>query len=151
MTIQRRHWRQESTHVGGQAFSLLELLGRESWMDEGLCRETDPESFYPAKGVPNRPAKRICQACPVRAECLEYALSHDEHFGIWGGLSETERRRVKRGQPAKTAQCAEADQRALMAQAMAAEGADVQWISEALGISPFTVRKALRRPVGDAA
>ena len=43
-----------------------------------------------------RDAKRICQGCEVRAECLEYALANDERFGLWGGLSERERRKLKR-------------------------------------------------------
>ncbi|MFE5895867.1 WhiB family transcriptional regulator [Streptomyces sp. NPDC056488] len=62
----------------------------------GLCAETDPESFFPERGGTTRPAKKVCGACDVRAECLEYALTHDEQFGIWGGLSEKERRRLRR-------------------------------------------------------
>jgi WhiB family redox-sensing transcriptional regulator len=68
----------------------------EEWQDRALCAETDPEAFFPEKGGSTREAKRICSGCEVRAECLEYALAHDERFGIWGGLSERERRRVKR-------------------------------------------------------
>lgn len=69
----------------------------ENWQDRALCAQTDPEAFFPEKGGSTREAKKICQRCPVRAECLEYALAHDERFGIWGGLSERERRRLKRG------------------------------------------------------
>ncbi len=69
----------------------------EDWRDRALCAQTDPEAFFPEKGGSTREAKKICQRCPVRAECLEYALAHDERFGIWGGLSERERRRLKRG------------------------------------------------------
>jgi WhiB family redox-sensing transcriptional regulator len=67
----------------------------ESWRLEGLCAETDPEAFFPEKGGSTRDAKRVCAGCPVRMECLEYALGNDERFGIWGGLSERERRRVR--------------------------------------------------------
>ncbi len=67
-----------------------------SWQERALCAQTDPESFFPEKGGSTREAKRICVSCDVRAECLEYALLHDERFGIWGGLSERERRRLKR-------------------------------------------------------
>ncbi|WP_156628624.1 WhiB family transcriptional regulator [Mycobacterium sp. 1274756.6] len=70
---------------------------REEWQDQALCAQTDPEAFFPEKGGSTREAKKICQRCPVRGECLEYALAHDERFGIWGGLSERERRRLKRG------------------------------------------------------
>lgn len=66
------------------------------WQERALCAQTDPEAFFPEKGGSTREAKRICLGCEVRAECLEYALTHDERFGIWGGLSERERRRLKR-------------------------------------------------------
>lgn len=69
---------------------------RPHWTESALCAETDPEAFFPEKGGSTRAAKRVCQACDVRAECLEYALGHDERFGIWGGFSERERRRLKR-------------------------------------------------------
>lgn len=67
-----------------------------TWQDRALCAQTDPEAFFPEKGGSTREAKRVCRSCEVRSECLEYALQHDERFGIWGGLSERERRRLKR-------------------------------------------------------
>jgi WhiB family redox-sensing transcriptional regulator len=67
----------------------------ESWRLDALCAETDPEAFFPEKGGSTREAKRVCTGCAVRIECLEYALGNDERFGIWGGLSERERRRVR--------------------------------------------------------
>ena len=69
----------------------------DQWQERALCAQTDPEAFFPEKGGSTREAKRICMGCEVRDECLEYALAHDERFGIWGGLSERERRRLKRG------------------------------------------------------
>ena len=66
------------------------------FLEDALCAQTDPEAFFPEKGGSTREAKRVCQSCDVRAECLEYALAHDERFGIWGGLSERERRRFKK-------------------------------------------------------
>ena len=66
------------------------------WQEHALCAQTDPEAFFPEKGGSTREAKRVCQSCDVRVECLEYALAQDERFGIWGGLSERERRRLKR-------------------------------------------------------
>ena len=84
--------------------SILQLdviLGDDSaevgdWQDRALCAQTDPEAFFPEKGGSTREAKRICGSCEVRSECLDYALQNDERFGIWGGLSERERRRLKR-------------------------------------------------------
>lgn len=66
------------------------------WQERALCAQTDPEAFFPEKGGSTREAKRICSSCEVRAECLEYALDNQERFGIWGGLSERERRRLNR-------------------------------------------------------
>jgi WhiB family redox-sensing transcriptional regulator len=70
------------------------------WRQSGLCAQTAPDEFYPEKGQSNREVKRICQLCEVRLECLEYALAHDERFGIWGGMSERERRREKQSREA---------------------------------------------------
>ena len=70
--------------------------GELSWQERALCAQTDPESFFPEKGGSTREAKKVCLTCDVRSECLEYALGHDERFGIWGGLSERERRKLKK-------------------------------------------------------
>jgi WhiB family redox-sensing transcriptional regulator len=85
---------------GGQGIAGLLGIGSEgdaqSWQEQALCAETDPEAFFPEKGGSTREAKKICTGCEVKAQCLEYALSNDERFGIWGGLSERERRRLRR-------------------------------------------------------
>ena len=70
--------------------------GALAWQADALCAQTDPEAFFPEKGGSTREAKKICQQCEVSAQCLEYALQNDERFGIWGGLSERERRRLRR-------------------------------------------------------
>jgi len=70
--------------------------GELSWQERALCAQTDPEAFFPEKGGSTREAKKVCVGCDVRRECLEYALGHDERFGIWGGLSERERRKLKK-------------------------------------------------------
>ena len=69
-----------------------------TWQDRALCAEVDSEMFFVEKGGSTAPAKRVCMACEVRAECLEYALEHEDagRFGVWGGTSERERRRLKR-------------------------------------------------------
>lgn len=78
--------------------AVLASLAAEAaeWQDRALCAQTDPEAFFPEKGGSTREAKRVCTGCEVRAECLDYALTHDERFGIWGGMSERERRRLRR-------------------------------------------------------
>ena len=70
--------------------------GLLSWQERALCAQTDPEAFFPEKGGSTREAKKVCLSCDVRGECLEYALQNDERFGIWGGLSERERRKLKK-------------------------------------------------------
>jgi WhiB family redox-sensing transcriptional regulator len=66
----------------------------EAWMDGASCPSVDTDMFFPEKGGTTRPAKLVCGGCEVRAECLQYALTHQERFGVWGGLSERERRRL---------------------------------------------------------
>ncbi|MGH4015903.1 MAG: WhiB family transcriptional regulator [Pseudonocardiaceae bacterium] len=75
--------------------ALFDEPAQPEWQERALCAQTDPEAFFPEKGGSTREAKRICVGCEVRAECLEFALAHDERFGIWGGMSERERRRLK--------------------------------------------------------
>ena len=70
--------------------------GPLAWQERALGAQTDPEAFFPEKGGSTREAKRVCATCEVREECLEYALANDERFGIWGGMSERERRKLKR-------------------------------------------------------
>ena len=70
------------------------------WQERALCAQTDPEAFFPEKGGSTRDAKKICTTCEVKAQCLDYALQNDERFGIWGGLSERERRRLRRARTA---------------------------------------------------
>lgn len=74
------------------------LVGiEEPWVADALCAQTDPEAFFPEKGGSTRPAKAICVVCPVRLPCLDHALATDERFGVRGGLSERERRKMKKG------------------------------------------------------
>ena len=77
---------------------LIEALAVDelSWQDYANCRGADADLFFPERGASTRRAKAICRACEVRVECLEYAIANSEKFGIWGGLSERERRRIRR-------------------------------------------------------
>lgn len=68
----------------------------QPWMREARCRHLDPGEFFPSDGVGVEVAKRICAECPVRTECLEYALEFRIDHGVWGGTSERERRRILR-------------------------------------------------------
>ncbi len=67
-----------------------------AWMLRGRCRGVSPTEFFPSDGLGVEAAQRVCAACEVRAECLEYALLHRIEHGVWGGASERERRRILR-------------------------------------------------------
>lgn len=82
----------------GAAGPVLEALASDEaqdWRDYAACAEADPEAWFPEKGGSTREAKRVCAGCFVRQQCLEYALASDQGFGVWGGKSERERRRLK--------------------------------------------------------
>lgn len=74
----------------------------EDWMGYAVCASVDPEVWFPQKSGSSIPAKRICNGfkgnppCPVREQCLEYAMAHEEKFGVWGGLSERERNKRRK-------------------------------------------------------
>lgn len=68
----------------------------ESWEESALCAQVDPELFFPERGQPTWPAKKVCRGCDVRAECLQAALTRGEEFGIWGGTSARERAKLLR-------------------------------------------------------
>jgi hypothetical protein len=73
-----------------------------AWTACARCAETDPEIFFPPADDPAAEARRICAQCPVREDCLAYALDADERYGIWGGLDPKERQRLRRQQKAQT-------------------------------------------------
>jgi WhiB family redox-sensing transcriptional regulator len=66
------------------------------WMDYANCLGVDPDLFFPERGASTREAKAVCAACTVQEQCLTYALDTVQKFGIWGGMSERERRRIRR-------------------------------------------------------
>ena len=111
-----------------------------NWRESALCAQVDTSLFYPDRGCSGADAKRICQACEARSECLEYALAHDERFGIWGGLSERERRKLKRGN-AKNGKTARADK----ARRLIAEGHSDAEVAELTGLARDTVRQHRKR------
>lgn len=74
-----------------------------AWAESGACRDADPEIFFPGRGEDTTTAKAMCATCPVRANCLEHAIRVGEKFGIWGGMSERQRRRVRHNTLRRTA------------------------------------------------
>lgn len=84
--------RRMSDSLGGGADS----EEKPTWQEYANCLAVDPDLFFPERGASTREAKEVCRGCVVREECLEFALSNGEKFGIWGGMSERERRRLRR-------------------------------------------------------
>lgn len=72
------------------------LLQPLEWQTHARCTEAEPEIFFPERGGSSKAARLVCGQCSVRLECLEYALNNKEQFGIWGGTSERERRRLRK-------------------------------------------------------
>lgn len=74
------------------------LMGEidRTWQSRANCMGVDPELFFPERGSSTREAKEVCRGCVVQQDCLDFAIANGEKFGIWGGMSERERRRVRR-------------------------------------------------------
>ena len=82
--------------VGGMRMGRKHLMLDTSWQEFANCLGVDPDLFFPERGASTREAKEVCRGCVVRPDCLEFALANGEKFGIWGGMSERERRRIRR-------------------------------------------------------
>lgn len=77
-------------------FVIGQVEGDTGWMDRARCQGVRVEFFFPARGERTDSVKQFCAGCSVREECAEYALSNKIVHGFWGGLSERERRRIRR-------------------------------------------------------
>ena len=75
---------------------VVPITEERPWAVFASCRDRDPDAFFPATPEGERAAIRICQGCAVRTECLEFALESGVRFGIWGGLTEKQRRSLRR-------------------------------------------------------
>lgn len=86
----------DCTEAARKVGSPQRVVTEQPWTELANCRGCDPALFFPGQGESTRDAKAVCAACEVRRECLDYALRSGEKFGIWGGKSERERRRIRR-------------------------------------------------------
>lgn len=75
--------------------NLVDLIEKPAWMADASCRGMDPSLFFAERGAPTATAKAVCAGCPVTAECLAYAINLGERNGVWGGLSERQRRKIR--------------------------------------------------------
>ena len=81
--------------IGEQLPTLDELIQRPVWMKRAQCRDVDRDLFFPEHGGKGTTARAICSSCPVRQECLDYALANPEMTGMWGGTSERQRQKMR--------------------------------------------------------
>jgi WhiB family redox-sensing transcriptional regulator len=77
------------------------MTGRSDWASYAVCAQQDPETLFVQGSEQNR-AKQVCFGCPVRGECLADALDNRMEFGVWGGMTERERRALLRRRPEVT-------------------------------------------------
>ncbi|MFN2607698.1 MAG: WhiB family transcriptional regulator [Acidimicrobiales bacterium] len=76
--------------------ALTKTFDDEDWRAAAACRTADTSLFFPESDDEAGPAKAICASCPVREDCLGFALANRQEQGVWGGLTEAERRRMRR-------------------------------------------------------
>lgn len=89
----------DRVQLGGTVREIIRLSNIDpdhEWQDDANCLGVGLNLFFPERGVSTSEAKEVCRDCPVRNVCLEYAIVNSEKFGVWGGLSERERRRIRR-------------------------------------------------------
>lgn len=118
----------------------------QAWRRDALCAQTDPEAFFPDDGNV-ADAKRMCARCCVRESCLSHALSANEPFGVWGGLSATERRKLLRttsGTPRTSTQAAK-DVRDARIRSLADDSVDIATIATEAGVTERTVHRVLSK------
>ena len=101
LTIRRLRARREILHMqfittSSITVSAVPVEPDPDWHDYANCLGVDPDLFFPERGASTRTAKGICRECTVRDECLEFAIVSSEKFGIWGAMSERERRKIRK-------------------------------------------------------
>lgn len=82
--------------VSAIAVALANVPAPGPWAARGACRSSDPSVFFPRRGASLQAPKEMCGRCAVQRECASYALAHPALKGVWGGLSEAERRRMRK-------------------------------------------------------
>jgi WhiB family transcriptional regulator, redox-sensing transcriptional regulator len=90
------HWNRTAVRFVEVEVTVEETPDEYAWMFHARCRGINPAEFFPSDGTGVETAQRVCAACPVTSECLEYALLNRIEHGVWGGASERERRRILR-------------------------------------------------------
>jgi WhiB family transcriptional regulator, redox-sensing transcriptional regulator len=110
------------------------------WRERAGCCGAGLDVFFPGRGESAEPARRICASCPVRQPCLDYAISHSITYGIWGGLTERDRRALR----TRHVSTARRDRDEAIA-AAAAAGSSKAAIGRAFGLTATSVTRVLSR------
>ena len=108
------------------------------WMEDGACRQVDPDSFFPNSGDNPRRAKEVCGNCPVLARCFAYALADPTIYGVWGGTTLTERKAIRRADAARVSAASVRKNRALE---LLASGLDPQAVAARMGITERSIHR----------
>lgn len=85
-----------AVRVGNTVPTRLDGITPPPWRDGALCAQSDPDAWFPDVGGRTVEVKEICHRCPLEQACLEWALANHEHYGVFGGKSERERRKIAR-------------------------------------------------------
>jgi len=109
------------------------------WRERAACRGTDLEVFFPGRGESAGPARQVCAACPVRQPCLDYAITNRITHGIWGGLTERERRALQ----SRWVRASRRNRDGAISAAVAA-GYTVEAVGRSFGLSRTTVARIVR-------
>ncbi len=80
---------------------MADIMWDEDWTSRAACREDKPDALF-VRGAEQNKAKSVCASCPVRTECLAEALDNQIEWGVWGGMTERERRALLRRRPSAT-------------------------------------------------
>jgi WhiB family redox-sensing transcriptional regulator len=91
-----RAWAPARAVVHAERHGGFDLPVLPAWYDDALCAQVDQDMFFPDRGGSTAAAKATCALCSVRQQCLDYALANHERYGIWGGVSERDRRKIDR-------------------------------------------------------
>lgn len=123
----------------------LHLTRNYDWRDDGTCRQTDPELHFPVAHTQGwkkqtRQAKQVCAGCPVIEECLKWALETGQTAGVWGGLSEQERRQMLRVAKSQTERCWDRQE---WIEEQLEKGASQRDIARQLGVTRSVVCKVI--------
>jgi WhiB family redox-sensing transcriptional regulator len=144
MTARRHLGEIVADRPGGAQPTPVIVVPDEPWRDDAICAQTDPEAFFPEKGGSTREAKQICRSCDVRPECLDYALAHNERFGIWGGMSERDRRKlIRQLHPGRATQKRLDEGQAAEVVRRYAAGQSRQHLSAVYAVPDYAIRGAL--------